>query len=276
VSRFERILAALILFAYAPALLAIGKSSLAADYYTHALLVPVVSLWLVARIPRRRWPIREEHDGRGLVLVVGAALLYLLGIYFVSTPLQGIAFVLTVAGALGYTRGLPALRVLAFPIAFLLFMIPLPVEWVRPLIFKLQLWVSRGAESVLHAAGHTLLREGNVLTLPGGGRLFVAEACSGITSLFTMIPLGLLVAYLMERTWSRRLPIVVAVVPLALIENLLRVVTIVLLGERYGVEYVSATNFHETLGVLSYLLTLGLLIAFAKLIRLCVPVSVAE
>lgn len=275
-TRFERILAVLILFAYAPALLAIGKSSLAADYYTHALLVPLVSLWLAARIPRRRWPIRDEHDGRALVIIAVASLLYLIGIYFASTPLQGVAFVLTVAGALGYARGMHALRVLAFPIAFLAFMIPLPIEWVRPLIFRLQIWVSSGAEDVLQAAGHTLLREGNVLTLPGGGRLFVAEACSGITSLFTMIPLGLLVAYLMERTWRRRLPIVVAVVPLALLENLLRVVTIVLLGERYGVEYVSATNFHETLGVLSYLITLGLLIAFAKLIRLCVPAPVSE
>jgi len=276
VNRFELILAVLILFAYAPALLAIGKLSLAMDYYSHALLVPVVSLWLAARIPRRRWPISEQHDGRGLVLVASASLLYLLGIYFASTPLQGLAFVVTVAGALCYARGLSALRVLAFPVAFLLFMIPLPVEWVRPLIFKLQLWVSSGAENVLQAAGHTLLREGNVLTLPGGGRLFVAEACSGITSLFTMIPLGLLVAYLMESTWLRRLPIVVAVVPLALLENLLRVVTIVLLGERYGVPYVSAAHFHETLGALSYILTLGLLIGLAKLIRLWVPVSVAE
>ena len=72
------------------------------------------------------------------------------------------------------------MKVLRFPLSYLVFMIPLPIGWVTPVIVKLQLWVSSAAVVLLQKWGISIFREGNVLTLPGDVSLFVAEACSGV------------------------------------------------------------------------------------------------
>jgi exosortase len=266
-TRFERVLVPLVLLAFVPAFLGIIEVSGATEYGSHAPLVPLVAFLLSLRVPRSRWGASEERDQRGLLGLIAGALVYVLGIYSVNLFTQGLAFVLVVAGALVYARGWSALKAQAFPVGFLLFMIPLPVGWVQPIIFRFQLWVSEASVSLLQEAGHIILREGNVLVLPGEVLLGVDEACSGITSVLTLVPLGLVIAHLMGKPFGRQIPVILAIVPVAMLGNLLRVVITVVLAESRGAAFATGGSLHTTLGLFTYLFAISVLLGLAAFVR---------
>jgi exosortase len=199
--------------------------------------------------------------------VLLALVLYAVGSAGGLLGLQGLALVAAVAAAVLWLRGPAWLRILAFPTAYLLFMVPLPEPWIAPVIVKLRLFVTSAAVAVLHAAGMPVLREGNVLLLPGGESLFVADACSGVTSLITLLPLGVLVAYLTERQLWRRLVLVASVLPIAMLFNLLRVLGTVVAAQSVGAERATSGGIHEAAGLLTYAVGCGALIGVGALLR---------
>src|SRR5262249_24375826 len=113
-------------------------------------------------------------------------------------------------------------RVLAFPLAFLALMVPLPAIVFNQITFPLQLVASRVGEAVISAAGVPVLREGNVLQLPTR-TLEGAEACSGIRSLVSLLMLSILLGHVSRARAGQRIPIATAAVPIAILANALRV-----------------------------------------------------
>lgn len=263
----EMALAALLALAFAPALLALGRVWAAVDYQSHGFLVPVVAVWIAMR-ERPRWRrLVVAPDRRGLLLLALALGTYLFGAGAGLVSLQGVALVLAVAGAVLFTRGAGWLRALAFPIAFLIFMVPVPPAWIGPTIVGLQVLVSRLSVSLLHAFGIAVTRAGNVLQLPAGDSLFVAEACSGVTSIVTLTPLAVLLGYFsLRRFWTRAL-LVAAVVPLAMAGNLARVVVTCALAVQVGAERATTGWFHESAGLLTYAVACGLMLALGAGLR---------
>src|SRR4029453_17385315 len=219
----EWALLALLALAFAPALLSLAEVWRAVEYQSHGFLVPVVSLWVALR-ERYAWRrLAVQRDARGGLLLAAALGAYAIGVGIGSAPLQGVALVGAVAGAVLLLRGAAWLRQLAFPISFLLFMVPVPPAWIAPLIVRLQLFVTDASVAVLDRVGIAVAREGNVIQLPTGDSLFVAEAGSGVPSVITLAPLGVLLAYLTLRGTAARALLVAAVVPLAMLGNLARV-----------------------------------------------------
>jgi exosortase len=108
-------------------------------------------------------------------------------------------------------------------------------------------------------------REGNVIRLASGDALFVAEACSGITSLISLIPVGVLIARFTQEGLGRRLALVAAVVPAALLCNGIRVVATVIAANRFGVERATSGPLHESAGLLTSSFAVLLVIALGAL-----------
>jgi exosortase len=266
----EWMLAGALMAAFLPALIALFGVWISVDYYSHGFLVPLVAYWAAAR-SRARFAILEVRDRRAVVAVIVACLLYALGLGFGSVSLQGLALVAAVASCAFYLGGSRGLRVLAFPLAFLVFMVPLPEGWLTPLIVDLQLLVSSSAVELMGWFGSAVARSGNVIVLPAGDTLFVAEACSGITSLVTLTPLAIVLAYFTEKTLARRLTIVFAVVPAAMFGNLLRVIVTVLAAERYGAEAATGNWLHESAGLFTFSLACLALIGLGALMRWLAP-----
>src|SRR5437868_2419882 len=97
------------------------------------------------------------------------------------------------------------MRMLAFPLAFLLLMIPLPRIIFNQIAFPLQLVASRFGEAAMGVADVPMLREGNVLIL-ANTTLEIAEACSGIRSLVSLLTLAIVLGYFSDpRGWMRTL-----------------------------------------------------------------------
>jgi exosortase len=248
------VMIALAVVAWVPGLRILAEAWRATEFSTHGFLVPWVALWAATahRTAMATMPSRPVPLARALFALCAAAYLAALGLR--DATLLGLVFVATVVVLLLALRGRAWVSLLRFSLGYLVFMIPLPIAWVTPLIVELQLIVSTLAVRLLQTFGVAIYREGNVLVLPGDVSLFVAEACSGITSLITLIPIGVFIAYFTEATLRRRLVLVAAVVPIALLGNLARVVLTVLLALRVDVEHATKGPVHEWAGVATYVI----------------------
>jgi exosortase B len=139
-------------------------------------------------------------------------------------------------GALLIVRGWAAVRALWFPVLFIVFMVPLPGVLVDALTGPLKRNVSEIAEHLLYAVGYPIARSGVTLTI-GQYQLLVADACSGLHSLYSLTALGLLYLYLMKHQSAIRNAVVgLAIVPIALVANIIRVMFLVLVTYHFGDE----------------------------------------
>jgi exosortase len=272
--RFDAIFVVVLIAVWVPGLMRLAEVWRTVEYASHGFLVPLAALWVATAHREALARLEVRRPAGGLALVPLAALAYLAALLLNDPTILGLVLVAHIVMAVFVLRGAAWVRTLRFSLAYLLFMVPLPASWVAPLIVKLQLWVSLVAVSILQTAGVAIYREGNVLTLPGDQSLFVAEACSGITSLITLLPIGVLVAYLTESELWRRGVLVAMVVPIALAGNLLRVVGTVLLSIEFGVAVATTGPIHEWAGVATYVLGCGALLLVGAALRRLVPPAV--
>jgi len=249
---------------FAPGALALAQRWASAEYFQHGFLVPVVSL--ATAHPRIRKLGPSERHVRALAGLALALAVYALGMVAGEVALTGAALVGAIAAWVGYRWGARGLRRLAFPLGFLLFMVPLPEPIVLPVVTWLQTVASAGAVAVLHALGVAVLRDGNVMRLPSGQALFVAEACSGITSLLSLIPVGVLLARFTQTGAWRRVALVASVVPAALLGNAIRVIATVLAAGAWGAERATSGTLHEFAGMLTSAFAVLLVVAFGLML----------
>lgn len=262
--RNEWILALGIAAVFAPSVLQLASVWSSVEYYSHGFLVPVASGLVAHGIARSRSALPRTGDWRGAVALAAALLVQAAGVLAGSVGLQGLALVGALSAAVWALRGTAWLRALAFPLAFLLFMVPVPQTWLAPVVVQLLLFVTSAATRVLHAFGMPVLREGNVILLPGGDSLFVAEACSGLTSLVTLLPIAVLIAWLAPVALRWKVVLVALAIPIAMLANLLRVVGTSAGAVRWGVDLVTGEPAHTLVGLAVYAFACVALLAIAR------------
>jgi exosortase len=171
-----------------------------------------------------------------------------------------------IAGLIVYFTGWRRLWAVVFPVVFLLFMIPLPAVIYNQIVFPLQLLASRFATSCLETLNlFPVLREGNLLILDRY-TLEVVDACSGIRSLTSLVALAMGYGYLAERRLGIRIFLVLAMVPVAIVSNGIRVVITALLVNYFGIS--AAEGFmHSFSGWAIFLVSVMLLLALHGLIN---------
>jgi len=192
------------------------------DNYSHGFLILPIAIycaWERRDLLRRIEP--RPHAG-GLALVLLSLATFAMGALAAELFLMRLSLVGVIVGALVFVWGPSFLRALAFPLALLPLMIPLPTIVFNQIALPLQLIASRVGETVIGAAGIPVLREGNILELPGM-TLAVAEACSGIRSLLSLVTLAILLAYFLGTGLWGRLVVVASAVPIAIMANAARV-----------------------------------------------------
>ena len=222
--------------------------------YSHGLLVVPVAAYLAYERRHRIRDTPRNPSWTGLLLLAVSLGLLVIGTLS-SQFLARLSIVLTVIASVAFVLGWRHVRVLAFPIAFLLLMIPPPEILFNRLTGSLQLVASSFAEQALVAWGIPVFRAGNVLNLPRLN-LDVAEACSGIRSLMTLVTFGVLYAHYAHRSAWRQWVLVLMMVPIATGANALRVAGTGLLAYYYGLD--AATSFFHTFsGLVVFIVALG-------------------
>lgn len=234
------------------------------DDHAHGPIVLAVALFLLwqkrAALEAGAAPPTRGETALGWTVLVVGLLAYALGRSQDILLFEVGSQVPVILGALLVTQGAKAARALWFALFFLLFMIPLPGFVVDAATGPLKQYISIIAEQVLYAAGYPIARSGVTLTV-GPYQLLVADACSGLHSMFSLSAMGLLYLYLMQHTsLARNLIIMAAILPIAFAANIVRVMVLVLVTYHLGDE--AGQGFlHGFAGIMLFII--GLLFLFA-------------
>jgi exosortase B len=207
------------------------------DDHAHGAIILVVVVWLFWQLrdgilaveskplPLAGWP----------VFILGL-LIYMLGRSQNISILELGSQILVLTGAVLVVQGWPGIRVAWFPLLYIVFMIPLPGVLVDAVTGPLKNWISLIAEHVLYNVGYPIARNGVVLTI-GQYQLLVADACSGLHSMFSLSALGLLFMYINERkSWLHNGIMLASILPIAFVANILRVMVLILVTYHLGDE----------------------------------------
>jgi len=242
--------------------------------YSHGFLIVPLALFFVWERRRRLSQLPLAPSNAGLVIVIGSLAVLLAGALGAEVFLSRISVVGFAAGSIVFVMGWRALRVLAFPVALLLLMIPIPALIFNQIAFPLQLLASHVGETALRTFGIPVLREGNVLVL-ANVNLEVAEACSGIRSLMSLLTLGIVYGYFADSRTAVRIATVLATVPIAIASNGIRVAGTGIAAHYFGPQ--AAEGFlHTFSGWLMFVAAFMMLFVLVRLIVLLAPPAFAN
>jgi exosortase len=222
--------------------------------YSHGFLVPLFAGYLIWDKKAAISAVPVQPTWRGFSLIVAGIILLILGVYGVELFTTRMSFILLMAGLIWTFFGSKMLRELRFPLLVLIIAIPIPAIIFNHITFPLQLMASRIASDILPMLGVPVLQEGNVIQLPVM-KLEVAEACSGIRSLMSLLALAIFYGYFLERKTSRRTILALAAIPIAVAANVVRIV-----GTGLCVQYWNPDKavgfFHEFSGWVMFVISL--------------------
>jgi exosortase len=239
------------------------------DNYSHGFLIVPVALYLAWERREKLADAVPRPSATGLVAVVLSVVVLAAGVLGSELFLTRVSMLGVLAGAVLFVYGWQHLRVLAFPLGFLLLMIPIPSIVFNEIAFPLQLLASRFGEAVLTLAGVPVLREGNVITL-SNTTLEVAEACSGIRSLISLLTLAIVYGYLVDRRSWARVALALASVPVAIVANGIRVAGTGIAAHFFGAEAAQGF-FHEFSGWLVFIVAFVMLFTVQRAIGWLAP-----
>jgi exosortase len=232
--------------------------------YSHGFLIIPIALYFVWERRAKLQSAPMQPSWLGLVLIAGGIAVLLAGLWGSELFLSRIALIPVVTGIVLFVFGWAHLKIVAFPIAFLFLMIPIPAIIFNQIAFPLQMQASRFGEWAIATAGIPVLREGNVLILAHTS-LEVAEACSGIRSLVSLITLGIVYGYFMDtRAWVRIL-IVLSAIPVAIIANGARVAGTGMAAHWIGPEAAEGF-FHEFSGWIVFIFAFVMILILQRII----------
>lgn len=244
------------------------------DNYSHGFfIVPLAAYFAWER--RAQFERAEVRPSlAGLAVVALSMVLLVAGMMGAEYFLSRIALIGTVAGSVLFLGGWARLRVLLFPLAFLLLMVPLPALVFNKIAFPLQLLASNVGEYSISAMEIPILREGNVLIL-ANATLEVAEACSGIRSLVSLFTLGIVFGYFADRRVWVRSVIALSAIPVAIIANGLRVASAGVAAHNYGTEGVEGV-FHDASGWVVFGIAFLMMLGIQRLLLHFAPARAAQ
>ena len=199
------------------------------DTFAHGFVVPLIVIWLVWR-QRKELAVESPRPAWGAVpLLAISGLAWLLGELAAANALSQLALVVTLILTVPAVLGTNVARRIAFPLAFLLFAVPIG-EFVMPVLMD---WTANFAVLGLRLSGVPVYREGLNFVIPSGN-WSVVEACSGVRYLIASLCVGTLFGYLTYRSMKRRLLFMVAALVVPVFANWVRAYMIVMLGHLSG------------------------------------------
>lgn len=230
-------------FLYRDVIISLIRDWINDDNYSHGFLIVPIALYFV-------WQRREKlaaATGRptivGLIFILSSLGVLVVGLLGSELFLTRLSLFGIIIGGILFLYGWQHLRILAFPTAFLLLMIPIPRILFDQIVFPLQLVASYLAEASLSTLHVPVLREGNLIVL-ANATLEIAEACSGLRSLISLLTLGIVYGYFTDSRTSVRIALAAGTIPVAIIANGLRVAGTGLAAHYYGAK--AAEDFFDT------------------------------
>ena len=222
--------------------------------FSHGFLIPIVSFYFVYERRKELSALNRSSNWIGLPLLLFGIVLLLLGNLATEYFTMRFSMLVVLGGIVLFLLGKEFYKTLLFPLVFLIFMIPIPSVLMDRITFPMQLFASKVAGSFLYLLGIPALREGNIILLANTS-LEVAEACSGIRSLISLLALSVVFAYFSQKRFLKRVLLILSTFPIAIIANAARVTGTGILAHHYG-DKVAQGFFHGFSGWILFVVAL--------------------
>ncbi len=255
---------------FVPTYMDLANTTWHKDVYAHGPIILAVVLW---QLWKKRLSIAEltakPNTGLGGSILCFGLLLYILGRSQDVLLFEVGAQILILSGALLILKGMQALRLAWFPILFLVFLIPIPAFILDAMTGPLKQEISVIVDNLLYTMNYPISRSGVVINI-GQYQLLIADACSGLNSMYALSALGILFVYLRGRaTKVHNTLLLLSILPIAFVTNIVRVVALVLVTYYEG-DAVGA-SIHDFAAALEFIVALTLLVVFDGLLAKILP-----
>ena len=259
------LIASLLILVYLPTLIDLVTDWASDGNYSHGFLVPIISGYLIWRKRKELAELEKSTSRLGLAIVVIGMILFVLGNGASEYFTVRFSLVVTIFGLVLYLYGKRIIHNTWFEILFLFFMIPIPYVIYFSATFPMQLLASKVTVSALNFIGMSVVRQGNIIHLPNQS-LEVAEACSGMRSLISLLALGAIYAYLSQKKLSAKIVLFLSTISIAVLGNIFRVFLTAI------IVYTSETNVtegaaHFLMGASVFVVAFILLFIFGAILK---------
>ncbi len=252
--------------AYFPVLTSLFDQWMNDPNYQHGILIPFVSAILLWK---RRARLKTSTGGGGaipgLIIIFISVALLVAGTAASELFAARISLPLLLLGITFFLMGTNFAKNAAFPLLFLLMMIPLPYIIYYKITFPMQIMSARFSAGMLDIINVSVVRKGNILLLPGY-TLEVIAACSGLRSLMTMVTLALIFAAFSGFSNIRKIILVACAIPVAIVANTIRLTVTALGAYTIGPQFADGI-LHEISGLIVFMAGLLLLMLCAGILK---------
>jgi exosortase len=264
---------ALLLACYTPTLVPLVRQWVQDQDMGHGFFVPVLAGYIAWQKRQELMSAPASPNWWGLAIVAYGAFQFLIATLGAELFLARTALIISLIGVVLFMGGTRALRILAFPLFLLCFMVPIPAVIYSQITFPMQLLASQVADSALSLLGIPVLREGNILEL-ASRRLNVVEACSGIRSLLSLSFLSVVYSYFFDQRVWMRVILLAATLPISIVANASRV-TLTGVVSAYNAELAEGI-FHYASGWVIFMVALVILVAFHQSLSMILRKTVSR
>jgi exosortase len=255
----------LFIIAFYPALQILVAKWISSDEYSHAFIVfPLICymIWIKRDLISQ---VSKKYSYLGLLLLIPSIAIYYFALLTEVHTIILLSMYFSIIGTCIYVFGLASVKILLTPFFLLLLLIPVPEQLYTFLTFPLQLKVSEISEIILRSFHIPMLRQGNVMQIPGMS-FEVIEACSGLRSVVALFTLSVIMGSFTVRFFSSKLILLAASIPLAIIVNIMRVVSMILLYHYFLLDLTEGV-WHTITGLLVFTIAISFLLLLQKVLE---------
>lgn len=250
-----------------PTMISVATNSWSTEQGAHGPIVLATGLWLIGqRLGEVRTAVRPAGLASALVLLVPALLLYAVARVTDILEVEGVVMYLALLAVLYAFIGGRAMRLLWFPLLYLCFVFPPPDTVVAAVTQPLKIGISRVAVDLLDGFGLPISRNGVIIQVAQYDVL-VAAACAGLNSIISLSAIGLFYIYIRHNAnWRYALMLMLAIVPVAIFSNFVRVMLLILITY-YAGDAAAQGFLHEFAGIVMFVVALGTVVGIDRLAR---------